>query len=60
MDDTELEDLDTFDVVDENKSPPATVPVTGEVVQDLDALLMFYQAKVPEFMLVWPQNTPRM
>jgi hypothetical protein len=49
---TDLEDLDTFDLVDENISPPRTVSVTREVEQDLDALLMFYQAEEPEFLLV--------
>jgi hypothetical protein len=46
LDDTDDEDLDTFDLVDENcLSPPSTVKITPEAARDLDALVKFYESE---------------
>lgn len=56
-DDTDDEDLDTFDLVNQNLSPPSTVKITPEAARDLDALVRFYESEEPEFLLVRPRGS---
>jgi hypothetical protein len=56
QDDTDDEDIDTYDLVDENCSPPPTVMITPEAARDLDALLVFYESEEPQFLLCRPRG----
>jgi sucrose-6-phosphate hydrolase SacC (GH32 family) len=44
-------------LVDENLSPPPTIPITHEAARDLDALVKFYESEDPEFLLVRPRSS---
>ena len=56
LEDSDIEDFELFDKVDEKTTPPSEVQWTREVKRDLEALLLFYQAEDPEFLLVRPRE----